>query len=341
MGTLRRVLAPPVVALAFTACATTPRNPVLDKYPVGVSGRTTVNYYDVHGSTLAELRADMRRLGPKVNGSSFVGETRSPMRWSWRTESIAPSSCAIRDIRVSINAQIVLPRWRPPADADSALTAEWRRFITALEVHEAGHKDISARAGRDIVERLRGMSGLCSQINSRATEVARAITERARVEQERYDAETRHGITQGTSFGPARATRMTLEPGSRLNLPALSNDSLRQVLIDERARAESAAVLVARLVVAPISLELSVGDSIASLDLFRRLDVRGVTTDGDTLRVFARTFSIEASPLIERVGRMIVARRVGETALWVVPGSDADPSTRDTARAVRVPIRIR
>ena len=30
------------------------------------------------------VRADMRKLGPKVAESSFVGETRSPMRWNWR-----------------------------------------------------------------------------------------------------------------------------------------------------------------------------------------------------------------------------------------------------------------
>lgn len=323
------------------ACASTPRNPVLDKYPVGISGRTSVIYYDVHGSSYDELRADMRRLGPKVSGTSFVGETRSPMQWSWRTESIAPGSCSIRDVRVSMNAQILLPRWTPPPDADSALVAEWKRFITALEVHEAGHKDISARAGREIIEQLRGMSGLCSQINSRASEVARAVTERARDQQARYDAETRHGLTQGTSFGPVRATVSTLPPGARPSIAGIGSDSLRRFFARDRVSAESAAVLVTRLPVAPSSIELTVGDSLPSLDLFRRFDVRGLTAAGDTLRVFARTFSIEPSPLIERAGRMIVVRRAGDATLWVVAGTDAGPPARDSTRAVRVPIHIR
>ena len=65
---------------------------------------------------------------------------------------------------------------------------EWKRFLATLETHEAGHKDISAKAGREIVERLRDMSGVCSQISVRADEIARVIVERANGEQKAYDA---------------------------------------------------------------------------------------------------------------------------------------------------------
>jgi predicted secreted Zn-dependent protease len=208
-------------AFLLAACASAPRNPVLDKYPAGVAGRTTVFYYDVHGRTFAELRTDMHRLGPKVDGSSFVGETRSPMRWNWRTESTGPGSCAIREVTVSVNAQITLPRWTPPPDTEPGLATEWKRFLAALETHEAGHKDISAKAGSAIVDRLRGMSGLCSQISTRANDIARVIVERAGEEQKAYDAATRHGLTQGTSFGPSRFRGTTPPP------PALGSAASR------------------------------------------------------------------------------------------------------------------
>jgi len=167
-------------------------------------GRTSVFYYDVQGHTFDELRADMRRLGPKLDGSSFVGETRSPMRWSWRTESAGGGSCSIREVTVSVNAQITLPRWTPPPDTEPGLATEWKRFLAALETHEAGHKDTSAKAGSAIIERLRGLSGLCSQISPRANDMARAIVDRAHEEQKAYDAATRHGLTQGTAFGAGR-----------------------------------------------------------------------------------------------------------------------------------------
>ena len=191
-------------ALFVGACASSPGNPVLDKYPPGVNGRTSVFYYDIEGRTFDELRADMRRKGPKIDGNSFVGEARSPMRWTWRTESSAGSTCSIRDVTVSVNAQITLPRWKPPANAEPGLEEEWRRFIAALEAHEAGHKDISAKAGREITNRLRGMSALCGQLGIRASDIARTIVARAAEEQKFYDATTRHGLTQGTAFGMGR-----------------------------------------------------------------------------------------------------------------------------------------
>ena len=195
-----RVVAVFGAACFSIACASAHRNSVLDTYPANVSGQTTVIYYDVHGRTYDELRADMRRTGEQLFGSSFVGETRSPMRWNWRLEQTGTSFCSIRDVTVSVNAQITLPRWTPPPDAEPGLAAAWNQFLTALETHEAGHKDISARAGRDIVHRLQTLTGLCSQINSSANEIARAIVDKAAEEQRTYDAETRHGMTQGTSF---------------------------------------------------------------------------------------------------------------------------------------------
>src|SRR3954468_16714002 len=66
------------LATGAASCASAPHNPVLDGYPAGVEGRTSVSYYDISGRTYAELHADMRRLGPKNYGGSFVGETRSP-----------------------------------------------------------------------------------------------------------------------------------------------------------------------------------------------------------------------------------------------------------------------
>ena len=101
------------------------------------------------GWTFDELRADMRRLGPKVDGTSFVGETRSPIRWNWRTESVGAGSCSIRDVTVLVNAQITLPRWTAPADTEPGLVTEWKRFLGALETHEAGHNDRPTRASVD------------------------------------------------------------------------------------------------------------------------------------------------------------------------------------------------
>ena len=218
--------------LVLASCASAPRNPILDTYPPGVSGRTTVVYYDVRGRTFEEVRADMMRLGPSIDGFSFVGETRSPMRWSWRTESTGTSSCRIRDVSVSVNAQITLPRWTAPPDTEPGLAAEWQRFITALEVHEAGHKDISAKAANEVVRRLSGLSTLCSDIRNRANDVARRMVDWASEQQRVYDVTTRHGLTQGTAFGGARfyGGSLGLPPDSLVLLVGLRAGTIRKSL---------------------------------------------------------------------------------------------------------------
>ena len=273
-----------VCVIVTAACASAPRNPVLDKYPAGVSGRTTVLYYDIHGSTFAQLRADMRRLGPKVDGTSFVGETRSPMRWSWRTEPLGAGSCSIRDVTVAVNAQITLPRWTPPADTEPGLATEWARFVTALETHEAGHKDISAKAGREIVDRLRGLSGSCSQLATRANDLARVIVERASEQQRIYDATTRHGLTQGTAFGAGRfragmafagSDRLTLLTGPRPG-------TIRANLAAPLARAWEA------LPAAYDAVELTVNATDSSAH-----------TVGDSLTVHGMIGSVAASQLVD------------------------------------------
>ncbi len=119
-------------------------------------------------------------------------------------------SCSIHDDAVSVNAQITLPRWTPPADAEPGLAAEWKRFVDAVEAHEAGHKDISAKAAREIIDRVQGLSAPCSQIDTRGNDIARSIVDRAHEQQQAYDAETRHGLTQGTMFGVRRFSGMTV-----------------------------------------------------------------------------------------------------------------------------------
>jgi predicted secreted Zn-dependent protease len=297
------------------ACASAPRNPVLDKYPAGVAGRTTILYYDVHGRTFDELRADMRRLGPKVDGSSFVGETRSPMRWNWRTEATGPGTCSIRDVTVSVNAQITLPRWTPPPDTEPGLATEWTRFVAALETHEAGHKDISAKAGRDIVERLRGLSGICAQISTRANDLARVIVARASDEQRAYDTATRHGLTQGTTFGAGRLRGTPVGASDSLTLLAGPRPGTVRGFLPESLEREWAALPAAY---AASDLAINAVDSSAHVV-------------GDSMTVRGRVGAVPVSEILD-CGTPPTGQNADsvEVALFVTSRLDANPQSGST-----------
>ena len=192
--------------ILLTACATThPANPTLYSWPAGVSGETEVVYYDVHGRTAAELRADMRRVGPKSeSGTIYAGETHTPLSWGYRTRSDG-SMCTIWDIRMHASAKITLPGWTPPRDTVPGLWADWKQSMAGLELHEIGHKDITARYAVLIMRKLKEVNTFCSAVNNEARRVPDTLLVQLREEQERYDRDTRHGLTQGAGFPPRRA----------------------------------------------------------------------------------------------------------------------------------------
>jgi len=185
-------------------CATKhPDNPALDAYPPGIVGSTDVVYYDIHGKTARELVDDMRRLGPQ--GGRYFGEAQSPLRWNWQTKSDG-EGCRTSSANVIMRSEITMPRWSPPADTAPGLYTQWKTFLSGLETHEIGHKDISARHAREMLTSLRKMSGFCGSLDTERRRITSGVLTRLREEQLKYDADTRHGATQGAVF-PARVTR--------------------------------------------------------------------------------------------------------------------------------------
>lgn len=205
----RRALWASVSALACAAgCATKPpENPELDAFPPGIVGSTDVVYYDVHGRTARELAEDMRRRGPQ-NGR-FFGEAESPLRWSWRTRADG-MGCRTSSASVVVRSEITLPRWTPPADTAPGLYAQWKTFLAALETHEVGHKNISARNARTMLSALQNLTGLCNSLDTERRRITDGTLARVREEQSQYDADTRHGVTQGAVFPARPAVRPTV-----------------------------------------------------------------------------------------------------------------------------------
>lgn len=192
----------PVLAI-LAACASTPRSASgIEQYPDGVNGITHIEYYEVVGRTAAELTAEMRLKGPKdAEGRAFSGLTKSPFTWRYTTRAEG-QSCYATSVRVTMYTDVFLPRWIPPDDVVPGLIAQWKQSMAALEVHEAGHKDISARYAKDIRDKIIGLHTLCYNFAVEANRLSNSIVADMRTAQIKYDADTRHGLTQGTGFPP-------------------------------------------------------------------------------------------------------------------------------------------
>ena len=158
---------PPVwcatVALTVaSACSSGAPRAVPTPTPVAAAGLSIAGherYYVVTGSTVEALRDAMRRHGPKDHdGGRRDALTVWDMEWAYRTRHTA-GGCELRDLRVTLNVTIMLPRWTPPAGASARLVRSWSTFLERVQVHEAGHKAIAEQSARDLVAALSSLRG--------------------------------------------------------------------------------------------------------------------------------------------------------------------------------------
>jgi predicted secreted Zn-dependent protease len=171
---------------------------------VSITGRE--QYYDIDGTSAGALREGIRRLGPKdASGTSLDALTVWNLQWTYKTVPVSAvdSSCALQDLKVTLDVTVTLPRWTPPASASASLRESWRTYLQHVRVHEAGHRAIAERNAADLYRALLGLrAATCAQLDSQASRTGEDTVADGRARNRAYDAETKHGQTQGVVLGP-------------------------------------------------------------------------------------------------------------------------------------------
>jgi predicted secreted Zn-dependent protease len=181
-----------------TLVAATPDAPL----PPGFTEETVYVYYDVAGSTAAELRAQMEARGPGGVGSKHYDAT-SEWKINWGYSSIpSPDGCAIGKVSVRTKVTLTMPRWTPAAGAPQGLRERWTIFTAALLIHEEGHRQVAISHGQEVFRSLEALPSepTCDALKAAVEATAAPILDRLRREDDLYDVRTRHGLTQGTRF---------------------------------------------------------------------------------------------------------------------------------------------
>lgn len=161
-----------------------------------------IQYYDIVGRSAQELRDQMNAKGPTGRrGDRVDGHTHWKTSWKFR---YAPSGegCTFTSIEVVTAGIITLPRWTGEADASGALAKQWGDFSAALLRHEKGHFAHGLKAAGEIeaLGRSFRVPGSCATIESEFAQQAKAIIDKYRAADAAFDADTRHGKTQGVRF---------------------------------------------------------------------------------------------------------------------------------------------
>jgi predicted secreted Zn-dependent protease len=153
-----------------------------------------IDFYDIPGSTVSALRADITRSGPRVEDRSWAGSTNWYARWHWEYDRHGISGCALRRVRVDLDAVMLLPRWTPSDAFDREVLGWWTEFSAGLAEHERGHVLIAIDGARDIVRALESATaGTCDQLANNANSAARLVLDRVNRRQVQFDAVTGHG----------------------------------------------------------------------------------------------------------------------------------------------------
>jgi predicted secreted Zn-dependent protease len=145
--------------------------PTSAKTRVATVPDATMEYYEVCGSTAAELRASMRHFGPSVLS---YGKGPESIAWyfAWHLEPNADGTCRVTSITPEIT--VIFPYWAAPDGAYGPLVAEWNRYIEARANYFTKYASVARANVPNIVSAV--SAGSCDDAVAAAQPIADQIT---------------------------------------------------------------------------------------------------------------------------------------------------------------------
>lgn len=164
-------------------------------------------YYPVKGATVGELQSQINQLGPlsPSEGERFAAKTDWYVHWSYRYNN-QHNRCSVQSINSRVEIVLTLPQWEIPADAPQSLVDTWKQYLTAIDLHEEGHKQNGVEAGAQILQRLKQLPSYssCKRLQTVVNGEIQQIISYHNQQDITYDQATQHGLTQGAVFPSAQ-----------------------------------------------------------------------------------------------------------------------------------------
>jgi predicted secreted Zn-dependent protease len=148
------------------------------------------SYFDISGNTADELDAALNARGPTTIGASSRHPGATRIRFGGQATYVEKDGrCHIGGVKVTVDTEIILPRWRDRSRASKRLSLVWDTLSADIRRHEERHAEIArqhARMTEDIILRLPSEAS-CDLLQERVnTESARNIEEHDK-DQARFD----------------------------------------------------------------------------------------------------------------------------------------------------------
>jgi predicted secreted Zn-dependent protease len=176
------------------AGATAKALPPIDPGPKGgLDLRVTVRHYEVRGNDRASLHRSLKERGPQ----GYHGFAQWNVRYRYTTQRRG-ASCQIDWVQLTVEGDILMPRWSNEAQGTPELRQAWTNYYHALKRHEDGHIEHGRELALLVRERLLGLGTRpCEQMSGLARDAFNQLYNNFKSRDKDYDARTGHGVNQG------------------------------------------------------------------------------------------------------------------------------------------------
>lgn len=109
-----------------------------------VIAQKSFSYFDIRGNTADELDQALNARGPTAMGASSRHPGATRIRFGGQATYLESGGlCHIGGAKVTVDTQIILPRWRDRRKAQAQLPAVWDRLAADIRRHEERHAAIA------------------------------------------------------------------------------------------------------------------------------------------------------------------------------------------------------
>ena len=167
----------------------------------GIDVDDHVEYYDIHGKTLRDLRIDAHVNGPVSRDTTWFALTHYQIHWTYSYYR-QPTLCRLTNVKMMVDIIVTLPRWVDSSDVDPAAEYWWANSSERVRSHEAHHVQLAVDGASEIRSLLMRKTGSdCAQLARSANEEAAVILRHVAERQQDFDHQSRHGTVLPASAG--------------------------------------------------------------------------------------------------------------------------------------------
>ena len=157
-----------------------------------------IDYYPVQGASVAEIRRDVLRHGPKDrSGKPRAARTDWSLAWRYAVRP-EPHACAVTQVEASVAITTTLPDLSTPVP--QPVRSQWTALASQLAEHENGHRQIALECRDELSRRLAAVrpASDCAELHRALDRTGRAAVAECRARDDGFDRETNHGVRGGS-----------------------------------------------------------------------------------------------------------------------------------------------